>query len=114
VAQATAGAIALALFTLPLGLAISAVGGALFGLMNAISRPALLALGAELSNRYRGGVLGILSLTNQGGIVAGSSLGGVAIGLGNYTALAVVMFGGGVLASLQALPLVRRERAQRR
>ena len=39
VAQAAAGAIALALFTLPLGLVISAAGGALFGLVNAISRP---------------------------------------------------------------------------
>jgi predicted MFS family arabinose efflux permease len=110
VAQATAGLIALALFSLPVGLAISAIGGALFGLVNAISRPALLALGTELSTRHRGAVLGVLSLTNQGGIVLGSSLGGVAIGLGGYAAIAGVMFGGGSLASAMALPLLRRPR----
>ena len=110
VAQALAGAIALALFTMPLGLAISAAGGALFGLVNSISRPALLALGTELSSRNRGAVLGVLSLTNQGGVVLGSSLGGLAVGLGGYGAIAAVMFGGGSLASALALPLVRRTR----
>src|SRR5688572_13153683 len=44
IAQAVAGAVALALFTQTPGLAISAVGGALFTLVNASSRPALLAL----------------------------------------------------------------------
>ncbi len=108
VAQALAGLLALALFTFPVGLVISAIGGGLFGLVNAISRPALLALGTELSTRHRGAVLGVLSLTNQGGIVLGSSLGGVAIGLGGYGAIAAVMFGGGSLASAMALPLMRR------
>jgi predicted MFS family arabinose efflux permease len=109
-AQVAAGAIALALFTLPVGLTISAVGGALFGLVNATSRPALLALGTELSARHRGALLGILSVTNQGGIVLGSSLGGLAIGLGGYGAIAITMFGGGALASTLALPLLRRGR----
>jgi DHA1 family inner membrane transport protein len=108
VAQAAAGAIALALFTLPVGLVISAVGGAVFGLVNAISRPALLALGAELSSRHRGAVLGVLSFTNQSGIVLGSSLGGLALGVGGYVGIALTMFGGGALASGLALPLLRR------
>ena len=108
VAQALAGLIALALFTLPVGLVASAAGGALFGLVNAISRPALLALGTELSTRHRGAVLGVLSLTNQGGIVLGSSVGGIAIGLGGYGAIAAGMFVGGSLAAVTALPLLRR------
>ena len=111
VAQAFAAAIALALFTQAPGLAISAAGGALFTLVNASSRPALLALSTELSTRYRGAILGVFSVTNQAGIVLGSSVGGLAIGLGGYGALAVTMAVDGVLASGLALPLLRRRRA---
>jgi DHA1 family inner membrane transport protein len=108
VAQALAGAVALALFTQTPGLAISAAGGALFGLLNASSRPSLLALSATLSTRNRGAVLGVLSVTNQGGVVLGSSVGGLAIGLGGYGALAVTMVADAALASGLALPLLRR------
>ena len=111
VAQGAAAVIALALFTQVPGLAISAVGGALFTLVNASSRPALLALSAELSTRYRGAILGVFSVTNQAGIVLGSSVGGLAIGLGGYGALAVTMAVDGVLASGLALPLLRRRPA---
>lgn len=110
-AQAGAAAIALALFTQAPGLAISAAGGALFTLVNASSRPALLALSTELSTRYRGAILGVFSVTNQAGIVLGSSVGGLAIGLGGYGALAVTMAVDGVLASGLALPLLRRRPA---
>ena len=99
VAQTLSGIVALALFTLTPGLAISAAGGALFGLVNASSRPALLAIGAELSSRHRGAVLGLLSLTNQGGIVLGSSVGALAIGLGGYGALALTMIADAALAT---------------
>ncbi len=108
VAQVLSGAVALILFTQTPGLTISAAGGALFGLLNASSRPALLALGAELSSRNRGAVIGLISLTNQGGIVFGSSLGGLAIGLGGYPALAVTMAADAALASGLALPLRKR------
>lgn len=108
-AQVVAGVIALALFTQPVGLTASTIGAALFGLLNASSRPAFLALGAELSARHRGTVLGLLSLTNQGGIVLGASLGGLAIELGGYPGLAATMLGAGALASALALPLLRRE-----
>lgn len=106
VAQALAGVIALVLFTQAPGLAISAAGGALFSLVNASSRPSLLALSAEVSARYRGAVMGAFSVTNQGGIVLGSSIGGLAIGLGGYGALAVTMLANAVLASALALPLL--------
>jgi predicted MFS family arabinose efflux permease len=108
IAQALSGVVALVLFTQTPGLWISAAGGALFGLLNASSRPALLALGAELSSRHRGAVLGLLSLTNQGGIVLGSSVGGVAIGLGGYAALAWTMAADALLATGLAAPLRKR------
>jgi len=113
VAQAAAASIALVLFTQAPGLAISAAGGALFTLVNASSRPALLALSTELSTRYRGAILGVFSVTNQAGIVLGSSAGGLAIGLGGYGALAVTMAVDGMLASGLALPLLRRRPAAR-
>src|SRR5215212_2788782 len=108
VAQALAGTVALALFTQAPGLTISAAGGALFGLLNASSRPALLALSAELSSRHRGAVLGIFSVTNQGGVVVGSTVGGLAIGLGGYGGLAATMAVDAALASGLALPLLHR------
>jgi MFS transporter, DHA1 family, inner membrane transport protein len=113
VAQVLAGAIALSLFTQSPGLPISAVGGALFSLVNASSRPALLALSTELSTRYRGAIMGVFSVTNQGGIVLGSSVGGLAIGFGGYGALAVTMVTDAVLASALALPLLRRRTSSR-
>jgi MFS transporter, DHA1 family, inner membrane transport protein len=111
IAQGTAAAIALILFTQTPGLTISAVGGALFTLVNASSRPALLALSAELSTRYRGAIMGVFSFSNQVGIVLGSSVGGLAIGVGGYEALAVTMAVDGLLASGLALPLLRRRSA---
>jgi len=108
VAQSVAGVIGLVLFGRTPGLVISVVAGGLFSLVNATSRPAFLALGSELSPRHRGALLGLLSLTNQGGVVLGSALGGLAIGLGSYAALAVFTALFGVSAALLALPLARR------
>jgi predicted MFS family arabinose efflux permease len=111
-AQSIAGGFALILFGVAPGLVFSVVLGALFGLSNASSRPAFLALGAELSPRYRGALLGLLSLTNQGGTVLGTSLGGVAIGLGGFGPLAVLTMCGGIGAAALALPLVRLKMAR--
>ena len=86
---------------------MSVVLGGLFGLSNATSRPAFLALGSELSPRYRGALLGLLSLTNQGGTVLGSSLGGLAIGFGSYSTLALLTVCGGLGAAALAVPLAR-------
>src|SRR2546423_3998402 len=102
-AQLVAGGVSLILFGVTAGLVISVVLGALFGLSNASSRPAFLALGSELSPRYRGALLGLLSLTNQGGSVLGSSVGGLAIGLGSYSRLALLTICGGVGAAALAV-----------
>jgi len=106
-AQLTAGAVGLVLFGGSPGLAISVLLGGLFGLSNATSRPAFLALGSELSPRYRGALLGLLSLTNQAGAVLGSGLGGLAIGLGTYNALALLTLLSGIGAAAAAAPLAR-------
>ncbi len=107
-AQACAGLIALALFGLTPGLLMSVLLGGSFGLANAASRPAFLALGSELSPRYRGALLGLLSLTNQGGAVLGSGLGGLVLGVASYPGLAVITLLGGMAAATLALPLARR------
>jgi predicted MFS family arabinose efflux permease len=106
-AQIIAGRVGLVLFGVAPGLVVSVALGALFGMSNASSRPAFLALGSELSPRYRGALLGLLSLTNQGGTVLGSSLGGLAIGLGRYGTLALLTVCGGVGAAALAVPLAR-------
>jgi predicted MFS family arabinose efflux permease len=100
-----------ALFTQVPGLAISVAGGTIFTLVNASSRPALLALSAELSTRYRGAIMGVFSVTNQAGVVLGASVGGLAIGVGGYSALALTMAVDAALASSLALPLLRRRPA---
>lgn len=106
-AQLLAGGIGLALFGATPGLLASVMIGGAFGLTNATSRPAFLALGSELSSKHRGALLGVLSLTNQGGAVLGSALGGAAIGFGSYSSLAWLTFGGGLGAAALALPLRR-------
>jgi DHA1 family inner membrane transport protein len=106
-AQLVAGGFGLVLFGVAPGLVISVILGALFGMTNASSRPSFLALGSELSPRYRGALLGLLSLTNQGGTVLGASLGGLALGFGSYPTLAVLTMCGGVGAATLALPLTR-------
>jgi len=47
-------------------------------------------------------------VTNQGGVVVGSSMGGLAIGLSGYGGLAATMAVDAALASGLALPLLRR------
>jgi hypothetical protein len=52
-------------------------------------------------------MLGLLSLTNQGGTVLGATLGGAALGFGSYGTLAVLTMCGGIGAAALALPLAR-------
>ncbi len=105
VAQLVAGAIALMLFSTHASLLVSVLLGGAFGLSNASSRPAFLALGSELAPRYRGALLGLLSLTNQGGAVVGSSLGGLTISVGSYGSFAVLTLVSALGAAALAIPL---------
>ena len=106
-AQLLAGAVALVLFWLHAGLIVSTILGVLFGLANASSRPGMLAFGADLVPAHRGAVLGLVGITNQGGVVVGSALGALVVGLGGYTALAFAIAAGGALAASLATPLAR-------
>lgn len=108
VAQITCGLAALVLFGSAPGLLLSVAIGLVFGLVNASSRPAFLALGSELSPKNRGTVLGILSLTNQGGAVMGSALGGLVIGQGGYIGFGAFLLASGAVAAGLALPLAAR------
>ncbi|HET6319036.1 MAG TPA: MFS transporter [Chloroflexota bacterium] len=108
VAQTCAGLVGLALFGLTPGLLVSVIIGGTFGLANAASRPAFLALGSELSPRHRGALLGVLSLTNQGGAVLGSVLGGLVLALAGYPGVAIMTMLGGLAAAMLALPLAWR------
>jgi len=109
-AQLLAGGVALALFWFHTGWVASAALGALFGLANASSRPGILAYGADLVPAHRGAVLGLVGITNQGGVVLGSALGGLVVGLGGYHALAVAIAVGGAAAAGLATPLAWRRR----
>ena len=110
VAQLSAGGIALVLFWVQAGLVLSALLGALFGLANASSRPGILAFGADLLPAHRGAVLGMVGITNQGGVVVGSALGALVVGVGGYTTLAIAIALGGLAAALLAAPLARTPR----
>lgn len=109
-AQLLAGGIALALFWLHAGWVASTILGALFGVANASSRPGILAFGADLVPAHRGAVLGLLGITNQGGVVLGSALGALVVGVGGYSTLAVAIAAGGVVAAGLAAPLAIRRR----
>jgi predicted MFS family arabinose efflux permease len=106
--QVTAGALGLALLGLPVRIPTAMLLGALFGLANASSRPAFLALSSDLSPHHRGAVFGLVALTNQGGLVLGSLVGALVIELSGYRALAVVAVCLGCLAAALAAPLVMR------
>ncbi len=103
--ELVAAAIGLLLFGVPLGLVGSSLVGALFGLANSAGRPPFLALGSEMSARHRGAVLGLFSSANQSGVVCGSALGGLVLGLGSYSHLGFVIAAAGVLAAALTVPL---------
>jgi len=112
-AELAAGLVALGLFVGHPGLWPSVAVGIGFGLANALGRPGMLAHGSDLVPERRGAVLGLLSLTNQGGLVLGSALGGLAVDLGGYRTLGVAACAAGALAAVLAarLTLQRRPRA---
>jgi DHA1 family inner membrane transport protein len=99
-AQGAAGAVGAALFAWTPGLGASCAAGVAFGAANAASRPGLLAFGSELAPARRGAVLGLLGVSNQTGVVAGSALGGLVLEWGGFGPL------GGGLALLAALAVV--------
>ena len=113
VAQLAAGLLGLALFGTPLALQVAVGLAALLTFANSASRPGILAYGAGLAPAQRGALLGLVAMTNQGGLMLGSMLGAAVIGAGSYRMLAPISAGLGVLAAGLALPLARAARRPR-
>lgn len=110
VAQLTAGMLGLVLFAARLTFASAVALAALLALANAASRPAFLAYGSELAPRQRGALFGLIALSNQSGLVIGSTVGAAVIGSGGYGWFAVLALVEGALAAGLALPLLRPRR----
>jgi DHA1 family inner membrane transport protein len=103
-----AAAFALALFLLHVPLAVAVCLAAVFGLAASLGRPAFLAFSSELVTEHRGAFFGLISLTNQSGLVVGSALGGLLLEVGGYTTLAIMAAAQALGAAGLAVPLRRR------
>ena len=110
IAQVVSAALGLALFGAGLPFAPVVALAFALTLCNAASRPAFLAYGSELAPRQRGALFGLIALTNQSGLVIGSTVGAAAIGGGGYRGMALAAVAQGVMAAGLALPLLRRPR----
>ncbi len=106
--QTVAGIVGLLLFDLDLRFGAAVLLAVLVGLVNAASRPGFLVYGSELAPERRGALFGLMGLTNQGGLGFGSVLGALAIAIGSYQAVAIVVACQGLLASTLAAPLLAR------
>lgn len=107
VAQLAAGVLGLTVFGVSLPLAAAVALATLLALVNATSRPGFLAHGSDLAPAQRGALFGLIALSNQTGLVAGSAVGAAVIAGGGYRGLAIVALAQGVLAAALALPLLR-------
>ncbi len=106
--QTVAGTVGFLLFGLDLLFSTAVFLAVLFGLLNAVSRPGVLAYGSELAPGRRGALFGLMGFTNQGGLALGSVLGALAIAIGSYGAVSIIVACQGVLASTLAAPLLAR------
>jgi len=113
VAQIISAGLGLALFGAGFPFAPVVTLAVLLTLCNAASRPAFLAYGSDLAPRQRGAMFGLIALTNQSGLVIGSTVGAAAIGGGGYRGMALAALAQGVLAAALALPLLGRARMAR-
>jgi DHA1 family inner membrane transport protein len=106
--QALAATFALALFGLRLPLAVAIGLAAVFGLAASLGRPAFLAFSSELAPEHRGALFGLIGLTNQGGLVVGSAVGGFILEMGGFVTLAVIAAAQALGAAGLAVPLRHR------
>jgi DHA1 family inner membrane transport protein len=79
-----------------------------FGLTNAASRPAILAMTSALAPQHRGTAIGVFSLTNQLGWALGPAAAGLAYALAGYSAIGLLCGAAAAGAGLMMLPLLRR------
>jgi predicted MFS family arabinose efflux permease len=91
VCQALAGLVAVVVLGLDWPLVVAAALMWLLSAANTYSRPPFLALVTEVGAMARGRMLGLLSVTNQGGATAGAALGGLIFALGGYPAVGALI-----------------------
>src|SRR5207248_2392779 len=102
--QAVSALLALAVFLLPLGVVVSALLAAAFGLANATSRPSLMAIAVGLSSERRGTTMGLVSCSNQTGWALGAALGGLALTAAGWEGIAALTAAGAILAAAAIAP----------
>jgi len=88
---ALSGLCGLAAFLWPIHPAVSVAAGFGFGLLNAVGRPAFIAVLLGLVDQHRGALNGLFALSNQLGWALGAGIGGLLLsrvgysGLGQFT-----------------------------
>lgn len=89
--------------------AVSMIGPILVDLARDLHVPLGRAGLSDLVPRQRGALFGLFGLTNQGGVVLGSALGGLVIDLAGYTGLGVVVVCQAGVAAVAAFRVAQSE-----
>ncbi len=110
-AQALTGVTAMVLFGTSPGFLISVAISFALGLFMSIGRPTILSLLVDTAPESRGTMTGLYAASNQTGTVVGAALGGLVIGLGGYSALAVVALATGLTGAVIAGWFIGEQRA---
>jgi predicted MFS family arabinose efflux permease len=109
-----AGALALPVLSWSPAVGVSIALGFVYTVVNATGRPALLTVLSSVSNEARGAVLGLNITFSSIGWLGATALGGFVVGLADFTGLAILTFGFGVLGAVLSLAshLVPRQGAR--
>ena len=95
-----AGALALPVLSWSPAVAVSIALGFMYTVVNATGRPALLTVLSGVSNQARGAVLGLNITFSSIGWLGATALGGFVVGLADFTGLAVLTLGFGLLGAV--------------
>jgi MFS transporter, DHA1 family, inner membrane transport protein len=98
-----AGALALPVLSWSPAVGVSIALGFIYTVVNATGRPALLTVLSNVSNEARGAVMGLNITFSSIGWLGATALGGFVVGLADFTGLAILTFGFGVLGAVLSL-----------
>ena len=98
-----AGTLALPVLSWSPAVAVSIALGFMYTVVNATGRPALLTVLSGVSNQARGAVLGLNITFSSIGWLGATALGGFVVGLADFTGLAVLTLGFGLLGAVLSL-----------
>jgi len=98
-----AGALALPVLSWSPAVGVSIALGFIYTVVNATGRPALLTVLSSVSNEARGAVMGLNITFSSIGWLGATALGGFVVGLADFTGLAILTFGFGVLGAVLSL-----------